>query len=127
MASSYKGIIIDQSVLEPKDIIKKAKIISDRETTLEGESFRGKVLFYNIEVVNDKLWQVLNKVAESIKSPGWYFHLVNKERLYIVMPNVILFANNNDTELNRIIGYAISQGINPRQLNLKQLFDNPFA
>lgn len=123
----YKGVLIDQSVLDPKAILDNLKVVSSRTTTLEGESFRGEVTFHNIEVSEDSLWEVLSKVAEDIKAPGWYFHLVDGQRLYIVLPRVILFAENNDNELNSIVEYAKSQGIHPDQLNIKQLFENPYV
>lgn len=125
--SWFKGILIDQSVSDPRAILENANIISSRRTSLEGEGFRGTVLFYNIEVSEDSLFTVLDMVSETIKNPGWYFHLVNSEKLYVVMPNVIFSAGNNDAELNTIVDYAKSHGIHPDQLNLKQLFDNPFA
>ncbi len=127
MSNLFKGILIDQSVSNPENVLKYAKVISKRETTLEGESFRGKVLFYDIEVTDNNLQSVLKEVAETIKSPGWYFHLVNKDLLYIVMPKKILKATNNEAELKDIIEYATSHGIHPEQLNLKQLFNDPFA
>lgn len=127
MNELFKGVLIDQSVFEPEKVLAKAKVISSRETSLEGENFRGKVLFHNIEVSTDKLWQVLSLMAETIKSPGWYFHLINEERLYIVLPKVILIAGNDEAELKNIVEYAKNYGIHPDQLNLKQLFDNPFA
>lgn len=37
----FKGILIDQSVSKPKEILENAKVIDSRETSLEGESFRG--------------------------------------------------------------------------------------
>lgn len=127
MPKLYKGILIDQSVSDPKIVLKFTNVVGKREAKLEGESFRGKVLFYNIEVSADNLWPVLSQVAESIKSPGWYFHLVNDNKLYIAMPNVVLIADNNEAELQGIVDYASNHGIHPDQLNLKQLFDNPFA
>lgn len=123
----YKGVLIDQSVSNPDAILKLSKVISSRDTTLEGESFRGKVTFHNLEVAEDNLWPVLEQVAATIKSRGWYFHLVDDERLYIVMPRAILFASNNDDELQAIIDYTTGQGIHPEQLNLKQLFADPYA
>lgn len=119
--------MIDQSVSDPEIVLKFTNIVGKRETTLEGESFRGKVLFYSIEVSAEYLWPVLSQVAESIKSPGWYFHLINDNKLYIVMPKAVLIASNNSAELRNIIDYASHHGIHPDQLNLKQLFDNPFA
>lgn len=127
MPEPFKGILIDQSVPDPTSVLDIVKVISKRETSLESESFRGKVLFYNLEVTSNNLWLILNYVAENINSPGWYFHLVNKDRLYIVMPKTILFAGNNEAELKNIIDYASNHGIHPDQLNLKKLFDNPFA
>ncbi|MCA9329267.1 hypothetical protein KDA11_01350 [Candidatus Saccharibacteria bacterium] len=123
----YKGVLIDQSVADPKAILDCTEVVSSRVTTLEGESFRGEVTFHNIEVSEDDLWGVLGKVAEDIKAPGWYFHLVDGQTLYIVLPRAILFAENNGDELNMIVEYAESQGIHPDQLNLKQLFENPYA
>jgi len=127
MKQVYKGVLIDQSVTEPESILKLATVTGSRATTLEGESFRGKVTFHNLEVSQDNLWQVLEQVATTIKKPGWYFHLVGEGRLYIIMPQVILFSSNNDNELKTVVHYAVSQGIHPEQLNLKQLFDNPYA
>jgi hypothetical protein len=49
------------------------------------------------------------------------------EKLYIVMPKVILIVGNDEVELKSIIDYAQKHGIHPDQLNLRQLFDNPFA
>ncbi len=124
---TYKGVLISQSVVNPENILKLVNVISSRDTTLEGESFRGKVKFHNLEVSEDNLWPVLERVADSIKSPGWYFHLVNEERLYIVMSQAILFASEDNKELQAIVDYAASHGIHPDQLNLKQLFANPYA
>lgn len=127
MDPTFKGILIDQSVSMPENILKNVELISTREATLEGESFRGNVLFHCIEVASDNLWLVLHGVAETIKEPGWYFHLVNEETLYIVLPKAIFSATNTAEDLKRISDYALSLGIHPDQLNLKQLFDNPFA
>lgn len=127
MSELFKGILIDQSVLEPEKILEKVKIVGSREASLEGENFRGKVLFHTIEVSANNLWRTLRVAAETLKSPGWYFHLVSEERLYVVMPNVIFIVSNDEAELKNIIEYAEDHGIHPDQLNLKQLFDNPFA
>ena len=127
MDEVFKGILIDQSVTQPEIILKKVDVVNTRETTLEGESIRGTVLFHSIEVAKDQVWDVLNKVAETIKSPGWYFHLVNASRLYIVMPKAILISGNDDNELRNIVDYAQSHGIHPDQLNLKQLFESPYS
>lgn len=119
--------MISESVEDPERILAEVKTVSVRETTLEGESYRGRVTFYNIEVDNDKLWTVLEGVAAEIRSPGWYFHLVGEGRLYIVLPRVIMFAQNKDTEMAAIIEYAKNQGIHPEQLSLGRLFEDPYA
>lgn len=123
----YKGVLIDQSVSDPREILDLTNVTSSRTTKLEGEAFRGEVTFHNIEVDEKDLWTVLDNVASSIKKPGWYFHLVNKDRLYIVMPHAVLFANHSDVQLKAIVDYAVGQGIHPDQLNLKQLFNDPYA
>ncbi len=127
MSVIYKGVLIAESVENSVEILKSTKVVGSRKTKLEGESFRGVVTFYNIDVEEHKLWVVLEKVAQNLKTPGWYFHLVNKDRLYIVLPRAILFAANNKDELDTIVQFAESQGIHPKQLNLKQLFDNPYV
>lgn len=119
--------MIDQSVPRPEVILKLTEVVSYRETTLESESFRGKVLFHNIKVSDKNLWHVLYEVMQSIKSPGWFFHLVSDDLLYIVMPNAILTSTNDEKELMNIFDYAIHHGIHPKQLDLKKLFSNPFS
>jgi len=123
----YRGVLIDESVTNPKNILELAEVVSFRETTLESENFRGKVLFHNIKVKDQNLWPILNLVMNTILEPGWYFHLVDEEILYVVMPGAILSAGNNENQLLNIFEYAVHHGIHPDQLNLKKLFANPFA
>lgn len=127
MKDTYRGILIDQSVEDPDEILLHTTVSGKRETTLEGESFRGKVLFYNLEVEEEHLQTVLRLVADQLKSPGWYFHLVGNELLYVIMPHKVMSAHNNEVELKEIVDYATDHGIHRDQLNLKQLFTNPFA
>ncbi|MCA9343162.1 hypothetical protein KC950_04095 [Candidatus Saccharibacteria bacterium] len=127
MKKKYKGILIDESVEDSDSILSEVKIEGQRITSLEGELFRGDVTFFNIVVDESNLWNVLELVAKAIKSPGWYFHLVGNGTLYVVLPGAILFARKNETEVNRIIKVAKNQGIHSEQLNLIQLFDNPYA
>ncbi len=39
MSYTYKGVLIDQSVLNPRDILEKITVVGNRETSLEGEGF----------------------------------------------------------------------------------------
>lgn len=121
----YKGVLIDQSVEKPLSILEYCRPASFKTMRLEGENSRGELTFYNISVSEKNLWKVLNDVAKSIKSPGWFFHLVGKDCLYFVMPNIILMASNKQKEIQKIKNYALSQGIHPKQLDLASLFDNP--
>jgi hypothetical protein len=125
----YKGVLIEQSVSNPKEILRHAKVVGERTTGLESESARGKMRFLNVEVAEDHLWDVLKQVAEGIKQPGWYFHLVGEERMYVVMPQVIFFADGpGDKILADIVEYGTSQcGIHPEQLEIKGLFVNPYG
>lgn len=123
----FRGVLIDQSVPDAGKILKLAEVVSFRETNLEGENFRGKVLFHNIKVEEKNLWPILGLVMETILSPGWYFHLVSNDKLYVILPNIVMSAKNNNDELLNIFEYAVHHGIHPDQLDLKKLFANPFA
>lgn len=125
--SIFRGVLIDQSVPNPSEILKLTKIVGTVQTTLEGESFRGNVLFHNIEVSTEALWPVLQQVAERIKSHGWFFNLINGNTMYFVMPRAILLAHNDEHELKDIFDYATAHGIHPEQLEFKKMFDNPFV
>ena len=122
----FKGVLIAQSVNDPKRILRNAKVVDTRTTTLEAEDFRGRMLFYCVEVAQEKLWPVLREVAETIKTGGWYFHLVGNGRIYIVMSRAVLFADNDD-ELKEIERFVISRGTHPAQVNLKVLLKDPYA
>jgi hypothetical protein len=125
---TYRGILIEQSVDGPASILRYARVVGERAALLESEEFRGSMGFIKVEVDESSLWTVLRAMAEAIKSPGWYFHLVGKGRLHVVMPAAILFADEGDeAQLNAIVRYASGQGIHPEQLHLAKLFIDPFA
>jgi hypothetical protein len=124
----YKGILIELSVDDTAPVLAHARVVGERAALLEDEDFRGTMRFIEVEVDEASLWTVLRTVAESIRSPGWFFHLVGQGRLYVVMPAAVLFANEGDeARLNAIVRYASSLGIHPEQLNLAKLFTDPFA
>ena len=83
----------------------------------------------HIEVTTDRLWDVLRAVAETIRQPGWYFHLVGEGRIYVVMPHAIFFADGaDDIAFDSIIAYGMKQcGIHPEQLEIKGLLANPYG
>lgn len=128
MNTLYKGILIDQSVDSSESILALCHRVSDRHTTLEAEEERGDVQFIHVEVDEHNIWPVLECVAESLKSPGWYFHLVGNGKLYVVYPGVVFTAHEgNDQELEQMITFGISIGIHPDQLDLGKLYENPYA
>jgi hypothetical protein len=124
----YRGILIDRSVEDVDLILSSVQIVGEQKGALESEAFRGDVRFISIEVDEAALWVVLKAVAESLKAPGWFFHVVGGSRLYVVLPRVIFFADEGKTEeIDKIVQYAVSQGIHRDQLNLAKHFSDPFA
>ena len=124
----YQGILIDCSVEDPQSVLAVVRILGEQRGVLESEASRGDVRFISIDVDEAKLWVVREAVARSLRSPGWFFHLVGKGCLYVVLPNVIFMADEGKVgQIQRIVQYAISQGIHPDQLNLARHFADPFA
>lgn len=124
----YRGILIEQSVDDTETVLRYARVVGERAALLESEDFRGSMRFIEVQVDESSLWTVLRTVAESIKSPGWFFHLVGAGRLYVVLPAAVLFANEGDeARLNAIVSFAAGLGIHPEQLNLAKLFADPYA
>jgi len=125
---TYRGILIEQSVDDTAPVLRHASVLGESAALLESEDFRGTMRFIRVEVDESALWTVLKTVAETIKSPGWYFHLVGQHRLYIALPAAVFFANEGDErQLNEIVRYASTLGIHPEQLDLGKLFADPFA
>jgi hypothetical protein len=123
---TFKGVLIDRSVQEPEAILKLCKVENTEEIQVKRQSQLRHVTAYSIVVEERNLWPILKLVAESLKSPGWHFHLVNEHRLYLVMPKAILIASNRETELNIIKKYAKCHGLKPDELKLSELFNSPF-
>lgn len=130
MPSTYRGVLIEESVHDPHRILSVATVVSRRTHTLEQEAFRGTLTFVNIEVSAEALWPALNATAEELKdSGGWYFHLVGDGRLYVVFPRAILLAReaHAQEEIGNIIDFGLRWKIHPDQLDLRKLFSNPYV
>lgn len=121
----WRGVIIKES-LQDKSLLDEVKVVGTRETDLESERERGVFHFMNVEVEDNKINNVLEKLRKSLK-PSWYAHLVKGNVMHVAFSRQILTATrDNQEEFGTIRKFAISRGIHPDQLPLEHLLDHPF-
>ncbi|KKR87342.1 hypothetical protein A2875_02830 [Candidatus Gottesmanbacteria bacterium RIFCSPHIGHO2_01_FULL_46_14] len=121
----WQGVIIKES-LNNQSVFGEVKIVGTKEAQLESEGERGMFHFLSVEVEDNKLENVLEKLKKSLR-PSWYVHLVKGNVLHVAFLGKVMTAHtDNASEFESIRIHALSKGIHADQLPLEHLLAHPF-
>jgi hypothetical protein len=122
----WRGVIIEESLEDPS-LLDDLAITGSSAAQLEEEAWLGEFKFVCVEVPDASV-EVITALAAQVIKPVWYLHLVNGDQMKVIFRDKVFTLNRADVDaLQAVVEYGIGQGIHPAQLDLGQLFDNPFG
>ena len=123
----WKGVLIAESLESDEGVWELVQVTGRSKRRLEREGSRGEFTFYAIEVLDRDVDSLLRRVAERLRSPGWYFHVERKPVIKVAYPGTVMELSEAEPESIRAArDYGVSIGIHPEQLHFERFMGNPF-
>ena len=125
----WKGVLIVESLRHDRGrgIWDRVDVTGRSKQRLEKEGSRGEFTFCNVEVADDEVDSLLQKVAERLRSPGWYFHVEREGVIKVAFPGwVMAMMADAPGTIQAARDYGVSIGIHPEQLCFERFMGNPF-
>ncbi len=123
----WRGVLIVESLQHDRGIWHRVEVTGRSKQRLENEGSRGEFTFCNVEVADDDVDSLLQKVAARLRSPGWYFHVEREGVIKVAFPGKVM-AMRADAQgtIQAARDYGVSIGIHPEQLCFERFMGNPF-
>lgn len=123
MESSYKGVIIEES-LEDKSILKDIRILSTKVEKVTEEHRTPWITqwtLHTVEIPEEKVKGIAEKISKSLDSEhAWYADFKNNTRHYIVFRDKVFFVDRQSKEqYDEAKQFGISLGIPEYQVNFR--------
>ena len=123
----WKGVLIVEALDDDHGIWDLVEVTGRSQHRLEQEGSRGEFTFCNVEVLDREVDSLMRKVAERLRSPGWYFHVERERTIKVAYPGKVMEMSADDAgSIQAAREYGISIGIHPEQLCFERFMDNPF-
>jgi len=123
----WRGVLIAESLDDGAGIWDRVAVTGRSKQRLEREGSRGEFTFCNVEVRDEDVDSLLRKVAERLRSPGWYFHLERDRVIKVAYPGrVMAMSATAPGSIRAARQYGMSIGIHPEQLRFERFMGNPF-
>lgn len=117
----WKGVILEESLIN-KEILKKVKIVNSEQTFLEktGEL----ATFHDVIIDDDKIDEVCQLGAGSLKPKKFYMHFWQNGKMIVVFPNKRFDLSKNDQKnIDVARNYGKTLNIPLEQMEFEKLFD----
>jgi len=122
----WEGVIIEES-LESKDLLKLAKTVKTKKSTLESEEEKGFLHFHHAEVSDGKKEEFVEEAKNAIKQ-GWYLHICKDGKMIVVFKGKSFeFTKLQKDKIEQAKKYGMSIGIIEEQVQFQELIDNPYG
>ena len=116
-----------ESLHDDRGICDSVEVAGRSKQRLEREGSRGEFTFCNVEVSDEEVDPLLWKVAEQLRSPGWYFHLERDRVIKVAYPGRVMeMSADAPATIQAARDYGVAIGIHPEQLRFERLMGNPF-
>ena len=123
----WKGVLIAESLECDEGVRELVQVTGRSKRRLEREGSRGEFTFCAIEVQDRDVDSLMRRVAERLRSPGWYFHVERERVIKVAYPGKVMEMSEADPESIRAArDYGVSIGIHPEQLQFERFMGNPF-
>jgi hypothetical protein len=123
LTNMWQGVVLEES-LENKSLLNLAKIVGTDIDKLEEED--RVMTFHKIEVSESERARFIKEAKDSLK-PGFYIHLCQDGRMYVIFKNkVFKFRKGQQSLLEKAREYGKSTGIISEQMPFEHLIDYPF-
>lgn len=123
----WKGVLIPESLEDDRGIWDSVQVTGRSKSRLEREGSRGEFTFCAVEVRDPDVDSLMRRVAERLRSPGWYFHVEHERVIKVAYPGKVMEMSEADPESIRAArDYGVSIGIHPDQLHFERFMGNPF-
>ena len=103
---NWRGVLIAESLDEGEGVWDRVKETGRAKQRLEREGSRGEFTFCHVEVTDEEVDPLLQRVAELLRSPGWYFHVERDRVIKVAFPGRVM-----EYELRRAREYPGRAGV----------------
>ena len=123
----WRGVLIPESLDNDHGIWDLVEVTGRSNRRLEQEGSRGEFTFCNVAVSDREVDTLMRKVAERLRSPGWYFHVERDRTIKVAYPGRVMEMSADDPgSIQAAREFGVSIGIHPEQLCFERLMGNPF-
>ena len=124
---NWRGVLIAESLDEGEGVWDRVKETGRAKQRLEREGSRGEFTFCHVEVTDEEVDPLLQRVAELLRSPGWYFHVERDRVIKVAFPGRVMeMSSAAPGSIRAAREYGESIGIHPEQLRFERFMGNPF-
>ena len=123
----WRGVLIAESLDDGEEVWDRVAVVGKSRQRLERERSRGEFTLCNVEVPDEEVDNLLQRVAERLRSPGWYFHVERNRVIKVAYPGRVMdISENAPGSAQAARQYGISISIHPEQLCFERFMGNPF-
>lgn len=124
---NWKGVLIAESLEHDEGIWDHVEVTGRSKQRLEREGSRGEFTFCHVEVADEEVDPLLHRVAQRLRSPGWYFHLERNRVIKVAYPGRVMeMRADRPGSIQAAREYGVSIGIHQEQLCFERFIGNPF-
>ncbi|MDE0447585.1 MAG: hypothetical protein OXH96_13010 [Spirochaetaceae bacterium] len=123
----WKGVLIAESLADGAGVWDRVAVTGRSKQRLEREGSRGEFTFCNVEVPDEEVDSLLQRVAERLLSPGWYLHRERDQEIKVAYPGRVMeMSADSPRTIQAARDYGVAIGIHPEQLRFERFMGNPF-
>lgn len=123
----WKGVLIEESLENDLGIWDLVEVTGRSQRRLEREGSRGEFTFCEVEIPERDVDTLMQRIAERLRSPGWYFHVERDRVIKVAYPGTVMEMSEGEPgSIQAARGYGVSIGIHPEQLQFERFMGNPF-
>ena len=123
----WRGVLIAESLENDPSVWDLVEVLGRSERRLEREGSRGEFTFCEVQVSDREVDSLMRRVAERLRSPGWYFHVERDGVIKVACPGRVMEMRADAPQsIQAARAYGVSIGIHPEQLCFERFLGNPF-
>ena len=96
-------MLIPESLDNDHGIWDLVEVTGRSKRRLEQEGSRGEFTFCNVAVSDREVDTLMRKVAERLRSPGWYFHVERDRTIKVAYPGRVMEMSADDPGAYRLL------------------------